>query len=223
MAKVTLSSKRFQIDKANAQLAVIIAVSAFVTIFSVVSCKALLNKRAYQSRVIQKKELAAKQLTENLKARDKLVTTYQEFVASGVNLIGGTSGGSGLQDGDNARLILDALPSKYDFPALATSLEKILTERNYQIDSLVGIDDEIAQQKTDATTLQPIVMPFSIGVSGTYARINDLLSVFEDSIRPFHINKLQFSGTNSDLKLTLDAKTYYQPEKTLSIKKEVIK
>lgn len=223
MAKISFSTKRLQIDKANSTIVIVIAVAAFISVFSLVASQSLLSKRAYQSRVIGEKEKAVKQLKENLTARDSLVSAYRQFVEAPSNTLGGDPKGKGDKDGDNAKIVLDALPSKYDFPALAASLEKILTDRNYNIKSITGVDDEIAQQNMTSPTPQPIDIPFEISISGTYQSMPNLISLLEHSIRPFHINTLNFKGTNASMEITITAKTFYQPEKNLNITTKVVK
>ena len=117
------SAKRLQISKANATIVAVVSVAAFVTTFSLVAGQALLSKRSHQARVIFEKETARNQLLSNITASESLITAYQEFISRPENVIGGDPAGSGERDGDNARLILDALPSKYDFHSLDTSIE----------------------------------------------------------------------------------------------------
>jgi Tfp pilus assembly protein PilO len=153
------------------------------------------------------------------------VSSYQQFVSNQQNVIGGSSTGIGERDGDNARIILDALPSKYDFPALTTSLEKLVKGQNLVLSAISGVDDESNQQKQSSTaTPQPVEMPFKLGVKGTYDNIQKFMGVLENSIRPFNVNQVELkAGENNELELTLDAKTYYQPEKSFEFKSEVIK
>lgn len=110
--------------------------------------------------------------------------------------------------------MLDALPSKYDFPALTASLEKILTDKNFKIGGISGTDDEIAQSDIPETgDPKPIDIPFQVSVEGSYASIKDLVGVFQQSIRPFNIRKISLTGSNASMKVSFDLKTYYQPEK----------
>ena len=137
--------------------------------------------------------------------------------------MGGGSTGPGSKDGDTAKLFLDALQSQYDFPALATSLEKILTAKNYKINSITGTDDEVNQQNTAQPKPQPVDMPFQISISGNYVSMQDLISTLEKSIRPFQLQSIEFSGNDSDIRALIAAKTFYQPEKSLTITTKVIK
>ncbi len=221
MAKQT-SLKRIQIDKANTMMVVAIAAAAFIVVFSLIAARSLWVKSSFQGRLIQQKELARNQLEQNLATVDELVVAYRAFVDTPDNVIGGNPNGSGERDGDNAKIVLDALPSKYDFPALATSLEKILDD-GYRIGSITGTDDEVAQQATPMTSSAPIDMLFEVSATGNFKSAQDLLSIFSRSIRPMKISTLEISGTNADLQVSVAAKTYYQPEKTLDVQKKVVK
>jgi len=78
----------------------------------------------------------------------------------------GTHGGSGDNDGSNSKIILDALPSTYDFPALASSLEKLLASKGVPVSSLSGTDDQLNQEtNTSSPTPAPVPMPFLIFIN----------------------------------------------------------
>lgn len=224
MAKLALSTKRLQIDKANLSIVISTSVATFVTVFCLIGSQALLSQRAYQSKVITKKEAAKKQLDENVKAVDSLVSSYKQFVAGPVNIIGGSATGTGDRDGDNAKIVLDALPSKYDFPALASSLEKLVTDNGEQILTIQGVDDELNQEaNTGGASPQLVEMPFEISAKGNYPSAQNLIAVFEKSIRPFPILSLSITGKESEITMDIKAKTFYQPSKTLNIKSEPVK
>lgn len=224
MAQQITPSKRVQINKSQATMITIVAVAAFIIVFSLVSAKALLQQRSYQAKVIAKQETARDQLNANKEAVDQLVIAYKDFTSTPENVIGGNPAGSGDRDGDNAKIVLDALPSKYDFPAVASSLEKIFNEKNFTIESITGTDDEAAQSANQATTTpQPIEIPFDFKVTSSYTSVLDLINVFERSIRPFEVQNLVLSGSSGEMKVEMKAKTYYQPVKSLDIKKETVK
>ncbi|MDB5185909.1 MAG: hypothetical protein JWL85_432 [Candidatus Saccharibacteria bacterium] len=226
MAKLGLSSKRLQIDKANTTVTIAVAAATFVVIFSLFACRALLSTRSYQAKVINEKETAVRQLKANIEAVDKLVISYKEFSARPDNIINGISTGTGDRDGDNAKITLDALPSKYDFPALVSSIEKLVSQNNFRIVSISGIDQEV-EQKTDGASPspQPVELPFKATVSGAYDPMQELIKVFDQSIRPIQPQIVTFTaqGENKEVQLEFDAKTYYLPEKTLSITTKEVK
>lgn len=213
------SFKQLQIDKATTSMVVFIAIATALFIFSLVACRALLAERSHLAEVISQKEKAKKQLQSNIQAKNTLVSAYQQFVNQPQNIIGGNPNGQGENDGDNARIILDALPSKYDFPALTTSLEKLLADptRGLTVQSINGTDDEIAQGELTVDNPSPVEMPFELTVLGDYTAIQDLVTVFQRSIRPFHIKVLTLSGADTEMTFQVTAKTYYQPEKKVKV------
>lgn len=224
MAEAPTATKRVQVNKATAMIVGVIAGASFVTVFSLVSSRALLSQRAYQARVITEKEKAKQTLIENEQSVEVLKTQYKAFVETSENIIGGNPKGEGEKDGDNARIVLGALPSKYDFPALATSLEKILTNTNFKIDVIAGSDDEIAQDSSNQQgATKPIEVPFQIGITGNYQAVQDLVKILERSIRPISIQTMNFEGTEGQMKIFISAKTYYQPTKTFNITTKEVK
>jgi len=225
MEKHLNSSKRVQINKAQATMVGIISACVFIAVFSLVSSRALWKQRSYQARVIAKKENAVAQLKENIDSVNTLVKTYSEFTGAPENVLGGNPSGTGEKDGDNARIVLDALPSKYDYPALTSSLEKILTEKKIKIVGIKGKDDEVAQEKALAkeSTPKSIEMPFQVTLETSYTGVQDFISTLEKSIRPISMQKIIFTGSASNMAVEINGNSYYQPVKTLNIRSEVVK
>jgi hypothetical protein len=219
------STKHLAISKANAQMVVVVAVSAFVAVFCLIACKAVLSQNQYQARVIKAKEQAHEQLQKNIKAFDDLVGAYQAFDATDPNVIDGSSTGKGDNDGTNSKIILDALPATYDFPALTSSIEKILADNHLKVGGITGTDDQLNQQNnTSSATPEPVSLPFSFTVSNAnYASVRQLFSKLERSIRPIQVDSIDLTGGVNNMTLTVNAHTYFQPAKNLNITKKVVK
>lgn len=223
MARTTSPTKRLMISKANAVIVISTAAASFVLVFTLVAGKSLSSQAAYQNRVINLKEKALTQLKNDLEARDSLARSYKAFLAEDPNLLAGDPAGTGPKDGDNVRLILDALPSKYNYPALLASVEKIVLDQNLTILSISGTDQEVDQgSQQSSPEPQPIAMPFQVRVSGSYTSIQSLIAVFSHSIRPFQIKSIELTGDETSMIATITAQTFYQPEKSLKIKDEVV-
>lgn len=223
MARTTSFTKRTLIDKANSTMVIATVVAAFTLVFALVAGKSLISQVGYQNRVISAKKVALAQLKTDLDARDSLQTSYRAFVAENPNVLGGDAELIGEKNGDNSKLVLDALPSKYDFPALTTSLEKIIDGQNLKILGINGTDQEAAEaDKQTSPNPQPVAMPFQVQVSGSYQSIQSLVGVFLHSIRPFQIQTLELSGDESSMIATITAQTFYQPEKSLKITEEPV-
>ncbi|MGC1176703.1 MAG: hypothetical protein WA843_01415 [Candidatus Saccharimonadales bacterium] len=225
MAKAAISSKHLAITKANAQMVIIVAVASFITIFCLVASHAVWSQTRYQAKITSGNQKAHQQLQKNISAFNNLVTSYQAFNSASSNVIGGTSTGTGDNDGSNAKIILDALPSAYDFPALASSLEKVLSDGSFHVTSITGTDDQVSQQTNiSSPNPQPVSMPFSFTISNAnYASIQQLITKLQSSIRPIQIDTMDLSGGANDMTLTVSAHTYYQPAKSLNITKKVVK
>lgn len=218
------STKRLAINKAYATILLAVGITTFVTVFSLVACKALYSQMRYQSKVSSKKETALKTLKANLQTSDQLITSYEAFANETTNVLGGNPKGDGPNDGDNPRIVLDALPSKYDFPALTTSIEKLLHDKGFSITSITGNDDEVIQSAQDTSAEpQPVEMPFSVDVTTSDQRVKQLIQLFEKSIRPIQVHQMNLQSQNGQVKVTVTAKTFYQPEKSLNVTSEVVK
>lgn len=225
MAKADNSTKRVAISRANAQMVAVLAVASFVTVFCLFAAKAVWSQNSYQSRIISAKELANNTLEKNLENYSKLASAYNSFNKLSPNVIGGVPGAAGDNDGNNAKIILDSLPSSYDFPALTSSIEKLVLKNNLKLSSITGVDDQVNQQNTKAqATPKEVAIPFAFAVEdANYSSVKALISSLERSIRPIQIDTIEVSGGGNDMTVTVNAHTYYQPAKDVSITKKVIK
>lgn len=222
MARTTAFTKRVQIGKANRSTVVITSLAAFVLVFAIIAGRAMISQISYQQRVIDAKKEALSTAQQDLQALDSLKSAYAEFVEADPNVLGGSLDGEGELDGDNAGIVLDALPSRYDFPALTSSLEELILSQNMSIVSIGGTDEEVTQSDQAGPNPQPIPIPFQVRASGSYNSVQDLVDVFARSIRPFQIQSLELSGGEDSMTVSIDASTFFQPEKVLSITEEVI-
>jgi hypothetical protein len=221
MAKSTTFTKRTLITQANKKVVIMTSVAAFLVVFSLVASKTLISQIAYQNKVISKEKVAETQLKTDLSARNNLVNSYQAFTSTPQNVLGGNPTGTGSQDGNNSKIVLDALPSTYDFPALATTLEAIIDSQNLQIEGITGVDEELTEQgNQQSSNPAPVAMPFQIQVAGTYQSIQNLMTIFQQSIRPFQVQTVDLSGNEGDMTATITAQTFYQPEKIFGITKQ---
>jgi len=235
-----ISTKQLKIDKANSTIVIILAVCSFVFVFSLVATKALISQYAYQNRVTNARQTTANQLTKDKQAAVSLLSSYNTFTSGTTNIIGGTTTGTSNQDGTNTKIILDALPDKYDFPALVTSIQNLISGQGVQINSITGTDT--GGGATSTTTLPttttpavpttpttstsavaPIPIPFSFAVIGSYSSIQSVLTNIQKSIRPIQILTLNLNGSDAQLTMTVTAQTYYMPSTGLNITSEIVK
>ncbi len=224
--KLNFSAKHLQISKANSTIVLTISITAFVVVFSIVACNYLIKKSRFLSKVSSEKKTSLETLKSNNANVKSLFESYTQFADQNVNVIGGNSKAvtPTARDGDNPKIVLDALPSKYDFPGLQSSIEKLLVDRNFTITSLTGTDDELAQAASQSTEIPVAVeIPFSIAVDGSYASVKELVSILENSVRPIKVKQLKLAGGDSKLTITISAVTYYQPAKSFTVGSKQIK
>lgn len=219
---INLSKKHLQIDSAQSRMMLVIAVSTVIIVFCLVSAKALLARATYQNRVIDARHAAVKQIEQNINNANTLVTQYNEVFegASPTNIIGGKNDPSPSAippDGNNGRIVLDALPLSYDFPALLTSVSKILANNSIGGPSIGGTDQSSILDSSPSAKPQPTKIDLSISGNGGYHNAQTLIKDFERSIRPFDITKLSLSGSESSLVMSIGLSTHYQPAKSLMI------
>lgn len=228
MSQKKLSVKHLQIDKANQAVIAATIVGVVIVILGLFIGRAMLIRQAHQSRVISAKEIAVDQLKKNVEAKNKIVDSYKKFTSDPVNLIGGSADPNGLgeKDGDNARLILDALPSKYDFPALAASIEKLFFDKGFSVDSISGTDDEVNQSSVGPQgNPQLVEIAFGMQIKETdFEGSKKVIGLLERSIRPMKIQSISLtSGEGTSMQINLELLTYYLPEKALVISTKEVK
>ncbi|HUA13217.1 MAG TPA: hypothetical protein VL989_01825 [Candidatus Sulfotelmatobacter sp.] len=225
MPKIELSSKRLAITKANSQLIVILSIASFITIFCLVASNSVYSLIKHQSDVISKSQQAKNQLQTDIVAYQQLVKSYNKFQSGSTNIIGGSTSGGGYNAGTNAQIVLDALPPKYDFPELITDINNLITTGGFQVQSLTGTDDQLSESTNSSSeNPQPVAMPFTFSVNNTnYTGAQQLFTLLDRSIRPIQIDTMTIAGSDGTMSITVNAHSYYQPGKTLSITQQSVK
>lgn len=226
--KSKITSKSLQIDKTQSTILGVVVAATIITVFCLVSAKALVSQAMYQRRVINARHASTQQLNTDIKDANTLVNQYNNvFIGSGAqNIIGGqnTSDPSAMPpNGNNGKIVLDALPTTYDFPALLTSLSSLLNTDGIGAQSIGGSDLSSTINSQPTANPQPGNIEMTISGSGTYGSTEKLIKDLERSIRPFDITHLTLNGNESSLTTSINLTTYYQPAKTLNISGKEIK
>ncbi len=215
MARLDLrfSNKYLQIDKANSLMLIAATITTVIVVFSLVAANSLRKQMSYQNKVIALKSTANKQLEQNIEQAGQLKVAYDAFENSSESAIGTSD--------KNSKVVLDALPSKYDFPALATSLEGVINGAGATIEGITGTDNEAAAEQ-DSINPKPIEIPFELSAQGNFATMQKLITDMQRSIRPFKIISLNLAGSDDNLTAKITAVTYYQPEKRIDVEQKVV-
>jgi hypothetical protein len=209
--------KRQQISNANRMMFLWVAgVSAVVGIAAVLGIF-LFQRLVFNEKILLKKQDTLSTLVANNKAVDgleenvRLLNTNQALLD-----VRAKPNDTPLQ------VILDALPAEANSSALGSSLQNVLLPGdNITIESLTvnpigGENDESAEGTID----------FSFSVSAPTGQINslrDLVRRLERSIRAIDVTSETIEIQGSKATLSVNAKAYYEPAKSIELKSETVK
>lgn len=212
---------KFQIklDKKRADSVALLALSSFILIFGLFTSKQLLGFYLYQSRVISTQKTSISNIMSDQQVANNVETSYKSFVNQPTNIIGGSSVGTAANSGNNAKIILDALPESYDFPALISSTQALINLSGVTIESITGTD----QSLTVVQSAQPTAIPLTFSVLGNYSSIQNFFSVLNRSVSPIDILSINMTGTDASLTVSVTAQMYfYNPQSGLTTSEVIV-
>ncbi len=219
--RLTGVKKRQQIAAASRAVFVWVAIAAAALSFCAVTVQYLYVKWDHNNKVLDAKYKAASTLSQNITNASSLTDEVHKLDANQDLASVKTN-----PTDPNTKSVLDALPTTFDPAALATSLQQVvLSQSGVSIES-IGVPQEL--QATDASaqaaiTATPQPMTFSFVVSGNYDKIQHMVLDMERTIRAIKINTITLTGSDSNLRASCEATTYYQPAKTVTVKEKAIK
>jgi hypothetical protein len=227
MDKNTLG-KRIQVDKANQLVFASTGITIFIFIFTIFAAKSLISQGAYQNRVISKQNAALANLKSDINDVNNLTTSYQAFIGEPQNLIGGNPSGTGQNDGNNSKIILDALPTSYDANAWTLnflSLNTLLGQGNTFLvlggggSSSSTTSSSRSTSSTGSTTSSPTAVSLSGSFTTSINNIGNDFGVLNRSILPIQVLSMNFSANQNSQadQVTFTAQTYYQAPYQFSI------
>jgi len=168
MNKRVMSQKHLLVEQNNTFMFIVLGVAAAILSFTIVSSVSLSSRLRYQGRVINERVKAQKQLNTNKDVLSSLKSSFENFDSASESVLGTSD--------KNSKVVLDALPSKYDFQALVASIEKIINiTGGIQSFGINGSDLEAtaAQNSIDPQT---IIIPITIAGRANYESIQKLIT-----------------------------------------------
>lgn len=221
--------KRQQIAKANRTMFMWVAAVSVVVGFAAVGSVFLVQKIAFNQKVINEKNKTVTILTNN----NKVVADLEDSVRlldtnEGLNSVKAKSDDKALQ------VVLDALPADANSLALGSSLQDKLiaginglTLESLNVDPVAGVEVSSAQnvQQAAATTTGDTTnkITFRLVVSGDANALKQLLDRFEHSIRAIDVTNLSLEQTSGKLTMTIEANAFYEPARVIELKDKVVK
>lgn len=219
--KLTGVKKRQQIESASRTMFIWVAIASIAISICLVTAQFLFQRLTFNQRIINAKIKASDTLSDNID-NAKILKEEVDSLVGNQDL---ASVKTNPED-PNVKSVLDALPSKPDSTALATSLQQAILSRSSVVIESITVptgETEIESAEVSSAEAQPVEQPFSITVSGSYDKIRNMVLDLERTIRPIKITAINMTGSDADMRVTVDGITYYQPAKTTNIKEEAIR
>lgn len=222
--------KRTQIAKANRTMFVWVAIISVVVGFALVGSIFLTQKLFFNEKVLAEKDktIATLKADNNnvsaLEAQVRVLDTNQALIDAKA------------KPTDQAiQVILDALPSDANSLALGASLQNKLlsgidglTLVSLQVDPVVGIETSSTDPTVQSASVAPTTgdqnqITFRFSVKGTDASLKEALTRMERSIRAIDILSLKIESQGSARLMTVEARAFYEPARTVELKDKVVK
>ena len=227
-AKNSTFSRRRLIEAASHMMFLWVASASVVIAFAVVALQFIYKDFSFNNEVLKEQNTANQNLTHNINNIAGLKDNVNKLTAS--TDLASVKANTGE---DTLQVVIDALPADSDVTGLPASVQKVLAPAAGVTLRGVGVPTDTAAVASSsasatsttpvATESKPIEQKYAIEVSGTYDTIKKFIQSLEKSIRPIHINTIDMTGTDINLRATIGVTTYYQPTKSISITQKVKK
>lgn len=219
--------KRTQISKANKVMFIWIAGASALVSFALVTSFFLGQKLIFNEKVLFEKNKTVGVLSINNGAVDELATNVRALDADEA------LGLAKANEKDQAiQVILDALPSDANSPALGASLQiKLLagipglTLESLQVNPVEGIESLTPGTVEDAsaTAASDNQITFRFAISGTEDALRTALINLERSIRTIDITSLVIESQGDIQLMTVTGRAFYEPAKNVVLYDKVVK
>ncbi|MBC7943585.1 hypothetical protein H7X68_03760 [Candidatus Saccharibacteria bacterium] len=221
--------KRTQIAKANRTMFLWVAAVSALVGFALVGSIFLTQKLVFNEKILSEKDKTVSTLKKNndnvaeLEAQVRILDTNQALIDS-----------KAKSDDQPIQVILDALPSDANSLALGASLQNKLladiaglTINSLQVDPVIGVEslsgDSAAQDASTTSVSDQSQITFRFAVSGGEDALKEVLKRLERSIRAIDISSLRIESQGSNRVLTVQARAFYEPTRTVELKDKTVK
>jgi hypothetical protein len=224
--QLTGLKKRQQITNANKLIFLWVIIAAVALSICGVGIQFLFRQAAFNQKIIGAKATTQSTLTHNIDNAQALKKKID-------NLLADTNLGSVRANPTDSTLkvVLDALPTKEDQAAFASSLQQIVLPKSgvgvTELSTIGQIDQTatggVATDQSGGSVTAAKSISFGLGATGSYDQIKNMLHDLEYTIRPINVTSLSLAGTDTTLRITADGVTYYLPQRTVELGKRTIK
>lgn len=221
--------KRTQIAKANRTMFVWVAAISVIVGFALVGSIFLAQKISFNEKVLAEKDKTISILKKDnasvneLEAQVRVLDSNQALIDS-----------KAKPTDQAVQVILDALPSDANSLALGASLQtKLLNGINglslesLQVDPVAGVEslstDTSVPNASSTVPSSQSQITFRFSVKGNEATLKEVLTRLEKSIRAIDILSLHIESQGADRVMTVEARAFYEPTRTVELRDKVIK
>lgn len=208
--------KRQQIEAANKQIFIWVAVASVIVSFCLIALQFLGKEFLFNQKIINAKTETNQQLIDNVAAAKELKTNVDALLSDS-HLSALQKEGEESQS-SNLSVILDALPVTGDATNFANSLQEVVLPRSgVTIRELSTSTDQFSTEDLEVDSETPLAVPFSTGFVGNYNEVRRALSDMALVIRPVNPIELTISGADTALDVEIRGATYYLPARSIEV------
>ncbi len=214
--------KRSQINSASRTMFLWVLGASVVVGIAVVISVSLVQRLAFNEKVLAAKQKTANTLVQNNRVADELKENVRVLNTNQLLLNARSS-----EDDRPLQAILDALPSDANSAALGASLQEVLLTgsdislESITVDPVVGVEsdtEDTGSTTSGDTELTENTIRFSFEVSsGSLNGLRDLLVRVERSIRVVNLVTIDIESDGSGYTLRATADAYYHPGVTAAL------
>jgi len=220
--------KRTQIGKAGRTMLIWTAVSAAIVGAAIVVTYLLIQRLAYNERVLAEKQNTISVLQHNnqvipdLESQMRVLDTNEALASVKAN-----------PDDQSIQVVLDALPSTANSFALGASLQRKLlagidglTIESIQVTPVAGVEslsNDVVSTDASGSVTAGGQITFQLVVSGSEAALKKVLTNMERSIRAIDISSLRIESQGGKQLLSIQGQAFYEPERVVELKDKVVR
>lgn len=220
--------KRTQIGKAGRTMLIWTAVSAAIVGAAIVVTYLLIQRLAYNERVLAEKQNTISVLQHNnqvipdLESQMRVLDTNEALASVKAN-----------PDDQSIQVVLDALPSTANSFALGASLQRKLlagidglTIESIQVTPVAGVEslsNDVVSTDASGSVTAGGQITFQLVVSGNEAALKKVLTNMERSIRAIDISSLRIESQGGKQLLSIQGQAFYEPERVVELKDKVVR
>lgn len=193
----------------NTLVVTMMLIAVVMLVVGFIVSRAIFKTISFNNRVISEKRQVESKLKTNVKNLGTIMGNYEVFEETGAG----------------SDVVLKALPTEVDIPALLTRLEFMFNSSGVSFGgfSIEGAENVLAGGETELSSETPLEATVTISISGPYANIKQALSNIENEIAPYKVKTLGISGNDREASAQITFVMNFLGAKSVDIEKVELK